>query len=141
MKGYEMIHRICRDLYRLRQALAVLFLYGLIAQFAFHTVCPFAVFTGHPCPACGMSRAVLLFFTRNFRLSFSLHSLALFWPLFLLYLGYFRYLKGRSAPFVRTLTVILCLTTLAYYLYRLDAGTLPEVPGPGIFFLVSNSGL
>ncbi|MCH5276119.1 MAG: DUF2752 domain-containing protein [Lachnospiraceae bacterium] len=136
---HEMIQRICRDLYRMRPALAILFLYGLVTQLVFHTVCPFAIFTGHPCPACGMTRAVLLFLTGNIRLSFNLHPLAMFWPLFLLYLGYFRYLRDRRAPFVWPITITLCLVTIGCYLYRLIAGTLPVVPGPGILYLVLNA--
>lgn len=139
MTIHEMLQRICRDLYRLRPALAILCLYGLITQLIFHTVCPFAILAGFPCPACGMSRAVLLFLAGNFRLSFALHPLALFWPLFLLYLGYFRYFRGRRAPFVWPLTITLSLVTLACYLYRLTAGTLPKVPEPGILYLVSNA--
>lgn len=138
LKNYEVLHRMYQDLHRLRPALLILLIYGLVTQLIFHTVCPFAILTGFPCPACGMTRAILLFCTGEFRLSFSLHPVALFWPLLLLYLGYFRYGLGRRAPFVWPLTITLCLATFACYLYRLTAGTLPEVPGSGIFQLVTN---
>lgn len=139
VKNNEVIQRFCQDLYRLRLALAILFLYGLATQLVFHTVCPFAILTGFPCPACGMTRAVILFFTGNFRLSFSLHPLALPWPLFLLYLGYFHYLRGRHAPFAWPLSITLSLATIACYLYRLAMGILPKVPGQGILHLASNA--
>lgn len=138
LNNSELLHRIYQDLYRLRLALPILLLYGLVTQLIFHTVCPFAILTGFPCPACGMTRAILLFCIGEFRLSFSLHPVALFWPLLLLYQGYFRYGTGRRAPFVWPLTIILCLATFACYLYRMTTGTLPEVPAPGIFHLVIN---
>lgn len=137
LKNSEVLQRMYRDLYRLRLALLILLLYGLVTQLIFHTVCPFAILTGFPCPACGMTRAILLFCTGNFQLSFSLHPVALFWPLLLLYRGYFRYFPGRRAPFVWPLTITLCLSTFACYLYRLTTGTLPKVPGSGIFHLVT----
>ena len=135
----KIIQRIFQDLYRLRLALAILFFYCLTTQLVFHTVCPFAIFTGFPCPACGMTRAILLFFTGNFRLSFSLHPLALPWSLLLLYLGFFRYLRDRHAPFAWPLVIILSLSTFACYLYRLVAGILPDVPGSGILYLAVKS--
>ena len=39
--------------------------------------CPVATLTHHPCPGCGMTRAMLLFFAGDFRASFAMHPLAL----------------------------------------------------------------
>ena len=136
VKKSELLQRIRQDLHRLRLSLPIFFLYGVTTQLVFHTVCPFSILTGFPCPACGMTRAILLFLTGEFRLSFFLHPMALFWPLLLLYWGYFRYFSGKRAPFVLPLTIILSLATFACYLYRLTAGMLPEVPTIGILHLV-----
>ena len=138
VKNSELIKRMGQDLYRLRVALPVLLIYGLITQLIFGTVCPFAILTGFACPACGMSRAVLLFLAGKPLLSITLHPLALLWSALILYLGYFRYFRGGQAPFVWPLTIVLCITTFACYLYRLNAGTLPEVPASKILSLVSN---
>lgn len=139
VKNSELIKRMGQDLYRLRVALPILLLYCLLTQLVFKTVCPFAILTGFACPACGMSRAVLLFLAGHPLLSFTLHPFALLWPALILYLGYFRYFRDRRAPFVWPLTIVLCITTFACYLYRLNAGTLPEVPASKIFVLVSGS--
>lgn len=136
VKNYKIAQRICQDIYHLRLALAILFLYCLTTQLVFHTVCLFAIFTGFPCPACGMTRAFLLFLAGNFRFSFSLHPLTLPWILLLLYLAFFRYLGGSHAPFALPLVILLCLATFTCYLYRLTSGTLPQVPQPGILHLV-----
>lgn len=131
----QLLQRVLQDLYLLRIALPVLLLYGILAWLVFHTVCPFAILTGFACPSCGMTRAVLLFLFGQFRLSFSMHPMALFWPLLLLYAGYFRYFRDRQAPFALAFTVVLSLATLACYFCRLTAGTLPRVPCPGILCL------
>lgn len=137
VKNSEAIKRMGQDLYRLRVALPVLLIYCLTTQLIFGTVCPFAILSGFACPACGMSRAVLLFLAGKPLLSFSLHPLAMLWPALILYLGYFRYFQTRRAPFAWPLTIVLCITTFACYLYRLNAGTLPEVPASKILTLVS----
>lgn len=127
-----------QDLYRLRVALPVLLIYCLTTQLIFGTVCPFAILSGFACPACGMTRAALLFLTGRPLQSFSLHPMALFWLSLILYLGYFRYFQGRRAPFVWPLAVTVCLVTFACYLYRMNAGILPDVPASKILPLVSN---
>lgn len=137
VRNSEAIKRMGQDLYRLRVALPVLLIYCLTTQLIFGTVCPFAILSGFACPACGMSRAVLLFLAGKPLLSFSLHPLAMLWPALILYLGYFRYFRARRAPFAWPLTIVLCITTFACYLYRLNAGTLPEVPASKILTLVS----
>lgn len=134
-KILKMMQSIRQDLYRLRLVLLILLIYGMVTQFIFHTVCPFAILAGFPCPACGMTRAFLLFAAGQFRLSFILHPLVLPWSMLVLYLGYYRYIKDGHAPFVWPLTILLCLATFACYLLRLTAGTLPEVPIPGILHL------
>lgn len=138
VKNPEFLKRMGQDVYRLRVALPVLLIYGLTTQLIFGTICPFAILSGLACPACGMSRATLLFIAGKPLLSFSLHPMAMLWPALILYLGYFRYFQGRRAPFVWPLTIVLCITTFACYLYRLNAGTLPEVPDSKILSLVSD---
>lgn len=139
MKKADCIYRIREDLYRLRFALPVILTYAIVTQLFFHTICPFAIFTGFACPACGMTRAAILMITGHPAASLAFHPLTLLWPAFLLYLGFFRYIRGRSAPFSRFLGIALCLVTLGYYCYRLARGTLPEVPAPGILHLASNA--
>lgn len=136
VKDQEFIKRIGQDLYRLRVALPVLLIYGLTTQLIFGTVCPFAILSGFACPACGMTRAALLFLIGRPLQSFSLHPMPLFWLALILYLGYFRYLRNKHAPFIWPLTVTVCLATFACYFYRMNAGTLPDVPASKILPLV-----
>lgn len=138
MKKSDFIFRIREDLYRLRFAFPVILAYAVVTQPVFHTICPFAIFTGYACPACGMTRAAILMITGHPAASLALHPLTLLWPALLLYLGFFRYLRGRRAPLAAALSITLSLITLGYYCCRLARGTLPEVPTPGFLHLASN---
>lgn len=137
MKKSVLLRRICQDLYRLRLALPLLLAYAVAAQLLFQTICPFAILTGFACPACGMTRAVLLMLSGKLTAALSLHPLAPFWIAYLLYLAFFRYVKGKYAPLTRLLCIALCLLTFTCYCFRLSVGTLPEVPGSGILHLAA----
>lgn len=139
VKNPECIRRVGQDLYRLRVALPVLLIYCFVTQLIFGTVCPFAILSGFACPACGMTRAALLFLTGRPLQSFSLHPMTLFWLTLILYLGYFRYFRNKRAPFVWPLTVAVCLATFSCYFYRMNAGSLPDVPDSKILPLVLNA--
>ncbi len=149
----EWIRLIRQDLRRLAPALFLLLPYGGITQYLFHTVCPFAILTGFPCPACGMTRAVLLFFTGDPMRSLALHPLAMIWLLLALWLAFSRYFRSGPTPFAGHTpfalhtplalpsVILLCLATFLCYFCRIAAGTLPQVPCPGILALVQNNRL
>lgn len=139
MKKSLLLQRIYHDLYNLRLVLLIFLIYAVTTQLIFHTMCPFAIVLGFPCPGCGMTRAVLFMLSGKPFDSLYLHPLALPWPALLLYLCFFRYIKGRRAPLIEVFTISLSLITLFFYCYRLSLGTLPEVPGPGLLHLVSHS--
>lgn len=112
--------RICRDLEgKLRPAL-IIGIYILIMNGLLHiSVCPFRGIFGLPCPACGMTRAGLLFLKGDFRGAFSMHPffygvLALAAAAFV-----FRYLLDREIGWMQSLVILLCLGLLAYYVYRM----------------------
>lgn len=136
MKKSIILQRVCHDIYQLRLALMLLLVYAVTTQFLFQTVCPFAILTGFACPACGMTRAVLFMLSGKIITSLSLHPIAFLWCVYFFYLVFFRYVQGRHAPLTRLLCILLSLLTLVYYCFRLAKGTLPEVPGTGIWYLV-----
>lgn len=97
------------------------------------TLCPFAVVTGHACPGCGMTRAVLALARGDLGLAWFYHPLALVvaaevsvavvW-----WMGTRAGVIGRR-PGTTTL-VVLALTGLALvtvWVLRWTAGTLPPV--------------
>ncbi len=60
-------------------------------------VCPFASFTGHPCPGCGLTRATLALAQGHLHEAIAFHPLApLISPLAVGFLGYGAFVYVRS---------------------------------------------
>lgn len=129
-------NRIFRDIRQNYIAFMILGIYSILTQWYFHTVCPFAILTGFPCPACGLTRAAILILTGQFTAAFQQNPTIYLWIPFLLYLFLFRYLLGKKPPFLLPLTILLCLVTIAVYTYRLADGNLVSVPCAGILWIV-----
>lgn len=134
----EMLHRIYSDIQSNRIFLLILLIYMVITQLLFHTVCPFAFLTGLPCPACGMTRAFILFLCGHFLDAAKMQPALYLWIPFLGYICFSRYILGKKPQFLQTLTVLTGLFTLLVYLYRFAFGTPVLVPQPGILPYVWN---
>lgn len=136
MKRFPILSRLIRDICQARRALILLLAYAVPAQLVFHTICPFAILTGFPCPGCGLTRAGFLLLRGEFSAALELHPMIFLWILLLLYLIVFRYILGRQIPFVLPLTIASSLATLLYYFYRLSCGVLIPIPCKGVLGLV-----
>ena len=55
----------------------IFIIYYFAANAVFGFVCPSMILVGLPCPACGLTRAGVLFFTGNFGASFEMHPMLL----------------------------------------------------------------
>lgn len=128
----EFYSRIFHDIKQNYIALSIVIVYLVIAQWIFHTVCPFAILTGLPCPACGLTRGALLFFSGDFQAAAGMNPAIYLWLPFLSYLFVYRYFFGKKPPFILPLTILVCLITIFIYEYRLITGTPVAVPCPGI---------
>ena len=124
--------RICADLYQIRFALCVLIPYCILTQLIFHTVCPFAIFFGFPCPACGLTRAGLLLLSGHFIAAAQTNLSIYLWFPVLLYLCCFRYVVGKQPPFTFPLLILTCFCTTIYYLYCILVHNMVDVPCNGL---------
>lgn len=120
--------QLCRDLRRIWLALLLLVLYAIPAQLYFHTICPFAILTGYPCPACGLTRAGLCLLRGDLAAAWETHPLIFFWTAWILYLLSCRYLADKKARLAMPLAIPLCLATLFFYVFRLVSGYPTEIP-------------
>ncbi len=83
------------------------------------SACPFRLLTGLPCPACGMTRAGLLFLQGDLQGSLAMQ------PFFLPFLGLtagfcvFRWVLGREARWLAVLLTVLGTGLILFYVYRL----------------------
>ena len=126
------LKRLAVDIHRTKFALCILLLYMVITQALFHTVCPFALLFGFPCPACGLTRAGLFLLSGQFSAAFTVNAAICLWVPFLLYLILFRYFLGKKPPLAMTLSVSVCLMTVLFYLLRLVQGNLVDIPCKGL---------
>ena len=94
-------------------------LYYVIANYLFGYVCPLMIFIGFPCPTCGLTRAGLLFFRGNFAESFAMHPLLI--PTFVLIICVIAYalLWPNKLNYMKIPVVLLILTSLVVYMYRM----------------------
>lgn len=129
-------NRILHDIRQNHIALSLLAVYLVTTQLVFQTVCPFAILTGLPCPACGLTRGALLVFCGNFPAAAQQNPAIFLWLPFLIYLIIFRYFFGKKPPLVLPLTIFLCLFTFILYGYRFACGSPASVPCPGILRIV-----
>lgn len=132
MKQCKMLSRMRRDLYRVRYALILFFVYAIPAQLIFHTICPFAILTGFPCPGCGLTRAGLCLLKGQFFAAWEIHPLIYLWAILLLCLIIFRYVLDKNSFPVFPTAVITSLATLIYYFYRCASGIFISLPCKGI---------
>lgn len=118
-KGNEIINRIKKDIRQFWGAVVVFVVYYLISHAAFDAFCPFLVVTGFPCAGCGLTRAGLYLLQGNIVKAASINPSIFIVILFLLYCGYFRYIRGTKIKGFSVALGVLVAVTLAIYIYRM----------------------
>lgn len=118
--------RILQDIKRIGLPLAVLAIYMLATQLIFHTVCPWAILTHYPCPACGLTRAGLCVYMFRFREAAQWNGMIYLWMPYLLYLLVVRYVLGKRPVFALGLAAGISVLTIIYFGVRLGRGQIPE---------------
>ena len=114
------VERIRRDLRGHWQPVLLIGIYILVMNGIFHrSVCPLLGITGLPCPACGLTRAGLLFLHGDFAGAFRMHPF-FYGLLALAVLAVIaRYFLGRSIGWISYLLAVLAVGLLIYYGYRM----------------------
>ncbi|MCC8137201.1 MAG: DUF2752 domain-containing protein [Clostridiales bacterium] len=103
--------------------------YCITTQIFFGTVCPFAILTGFPCPACGLTRAGISLLTGHFLTAWEQNPSIYLWMLCALLFVLCRYvLSLKKIPCQEALLILVGIVTICVYLYRIVCGGLPEVP-------------
>lgn len=115
----EIINRIATDLKELRWAFLAFLVYYLLMHAMFDAFCPMLILTGIPCAGCGLTRAFLLLLSGQVRRALNINPSILLILLFVLYCGYFRYVRGRKVKGFGAVLGILIVCMLAIYGYRM----------------------
>lgn len=100
-------------------AILMIALYFVAVKSIWKAFCPMLIFTGLPCPGCGMTRAVLYLLQGQWTRSFNLHPAAALWVLFVAWCVLWRYLLGKKIKWLTGLLAIAIAVTLMVYLYRM----------------------
>lgn len=108
-----------RDVKNMWAAAAAIAVYTILVNMIFHAFCPMVIFTGLPCPACGMTRALFYLVTGNISASVQMHPLGLWIVCLLLYFGWNRYIMGRESKGMKILLGMTIAMLIICYVWRM----------------------
>jgi len=93
--------------------------YYFAANAIFGTISPSMIFLGLPCPACGLTRAGILFATGNFAQSFQMHPLFVPVIVFVSIAVLVKIFKPEKMKALQIPAIFLLFILLAVYAYRM----------------------
>ena len=111
--------RLWRDVKNMWVAAAALAVYTILVNMIFHAFCPMVIFTGLPCPACGMTRALFYLITGNIAASVQMHPVGLWIVCLFLYFAWNRYIKGRESKGMKILLGMTFAMLIICYVWRM----------------------
>jgi hypothetical protein len=90
------VYAFRRDVFRLKWIILAVAVYGIGAQLAFGTVCPFKILTGVNCPGCGLTRGSLCVLSGRWRSALSYNVMSFAWVGLILWLLWQRYIAAKQ---------------------------------------------
>ena len=111
--------RILRDIKQIRIAICLLLIYGIVAEVIFKKICPVVIFTGYPCPGCGLTRGVLAIIRCDYQTAIRYNATSILWLIFIIWFCYKRYIKGYDEIPWERYVIPLAICTIGYYCYRM----------------------
>lgn len=110
---------IKKDLKSAWIAIVIIGVYFLGLHVWTYSSCPVVMFTGYPCPACGLTRAGIELLNGQFREAFEMN--AFIYPLAVLVILFVitRYLLQRSIGYLKIYVIIMMVCMIIYYVYRM----------------------
>lgn len=93
--------------------------YFLFGRLFLYSLCPMVVVTGFPCPACGMTRAVLSILKGNFAAAWYLHPFSYAFLLFLIVFAVRRYILKMDVKCLAKYAAAGLIGLIIYYIYRM----------------------
>lgn len=115
----ESAKRLFKDIKEYSPAAVVFLVYYLIVHFTRSAFCPLINLTGFPCAGCGLTRAFLYMAMGQFKRAAYINPMAFLIVLFLVYCGYFRYIKGTKIKGFKIFFTLLIICMLAFYAVRM----------------------
>ncbi|MGN0377787.1 MAG: DUF2752 domain-containing protein [Suilimivivens sp.] len=113
------IDRLFADLKEYGWAGVVFLVYYAIVHLFRASFCPMLNLTGIPCAGCGLTRTFLYLVTGQVKRAVYMNPMAFLIIVFLLYCGYFRYIKGTKIKGFRVIFALLIAAMLVFYAVRM----------------------
>lgn len=111
--------RVWKDICKYKMLGIVLVVYYFVTELVFSAFCPSVIFTGFPCPGCGMTRAFLFLLTGQFARAWNINPMIYGFAVFAVYAGIQRYLLGKKVKGWKTILVVLVAALIGVYIYRM----------------------
>lgn len=113
------VNRIFADIRQYGPAGIVFFVYYMLVHLFRTAFCPMLSVTGLPCAGCGLTRAVLYLLQGQIGRAASINPMCFPIIVFLIYCGYFRYIKGTKIKWFPFLFALLLAAMLVFYAVRM----------------------
>lgn len=110
---------LARDIWAGKIVILILLISIHITKMLFGAMCPVVLFTGLPCPGCGMTRASISILSLQFVRAFIFNPSIYVWIVYVLYLAYYRYIKRTKIKRFVPVSVIVFGITIGIYLYKM----------------------
>ena len=121
MKRYiETVYgRIMTDVKEYGMAVVALFIYTVVVNLVFRVFCPLVIFTGFPCPGCGITRASVCLLAGRWGQAWQLNPVVFPVMAAAVYFAVNRYLLGKKARGFRWMIIAVFVLLLAVYCIRM----------------------
>lgn len=111
--------KLWEDLKRIWPAILVFGLYFLVGRRVLYSLCPSVIFTGFPCPACGLTRATFCILRGDFAGAWELHPFVYaVWLLVIWFVIRRYFLQKETKSLVKWLTALI-VGMILFYIYRM----------------------
>lgn len=107
------------DLKRYGCPIMLFLLAYLLLNLLFKSVCFSVILFGIPCPACGMTRAIVLLFQGRFTEALCMNPLVPFVVAFFIYFTIMKYLLKKAIQNLKFYGIISMISAFIVYLYRM----------------------
>lgn len=115
----ESAKRICADIRQYGPAGIIFLVYYEATHFFRTAFCPMLSVTGLPCAGCGLTRAFLYLLRGQVGRAANINPMCFPVAVFLIYCGYFRYVRGTRIKGFKVLFALLAAAMLIFYAVRM----------------------
>lgn len=111
--------RIVYDVNDHRILIIIIVAFIVTADLIFGRMCPLVLFCGLPCPGCGLTRALYYLITGNIMKAFKMNASIFLWIPLIIWIFVDHYFLQRRSKKLSLILIMVCIITIAYYIYRL----------------------